>query len=194
MNTRPLPLLPLIVLILLVALTFWLSQVVDVGTARAEEAKRHEADLIIENFSAHKLNLAGDIEYSVNAKRMMHYQDDDSSMMERVLFIVTQPDQPKITATAPRGQLLRRPGADDEVSMEGGVEVVSDANEKYPALKLTTPKLTAIPDQNIARSKDGVVIDSPAGELKSKAFLMNTLTRQITFDTVELSYLPRKKS
>jgi len=194
MNARQLPLLPLIVLVLLVALTFWLSQVVDVSSSRAEDIKRHEADLIVENFSAHKLNIAGDIEYSVNAEKMMHYQDDDSSVLERVLLTVTQPGQPRIVATAPRGQLLRRAAGDDEVSMEGGVHVDSEANEKYPPLKLITPKLTVIPDQNLARSTDGVVLDGPMGELKSKAFLMNTLTRHISFESVDMSYLPAGRS
>ncbi|MEP7155442.1 MAG: LPS export ABC transporter periplasmic protein LptC [Betaproteobacteria bacterium] len=193
MSSRPLPLLPLSVLVLLVALTFWLSQVVDVVGNRPEEAKRHEPDLIIENFSAHKLNVAGDIEYSVNAEKMLHYQDDDSSVLERVLLAVTQTDQPKITATAPRGKLLRQPSGDDEISMEGGVQVNSEANEKYPPLKLVTPKLTVIPDQNLAKSTDGVVLDGPMGDLKSKAFVLNTLTRKILFDTVHMSYLPVKK-
>lgn len=178
---------------MLVALTFWLSQVVQLGNSRSDEFKRHDPDLVIENFSAQKLNAAGNVEYSVNAGKMTHFQDDDSSMLESVVFIVTQPDQPRTTATAPRGQLLKRADGADEVIMDGGVRVESDANDKYPPLKLATPKLTVIPDQNLARSTDGVVLESPMGELTARSFLLNTLTRRILFETVDMNYLPRRQ-
>ena len=190
-NARPIPFLPLSVLILLVALTFWLSQVVQSTNSRSDEIKRHDADLVIENFSAQTLSAAGDIEYAVNAAKMMHFQDDDSSLLENVTFIVTRANQPRITAKAPRGQLLKRADGADEVIMDGGVRVESDADDKYPPLKLTTPKLTVIPDKNLARSIDGVEMQSPTGELTAKAFLLNTLTRRIVFDVVNLRYASR---
>lgn len=192
MNVRPIPILPLCVLILLVALTFWLSLVVQPTANRSNEVKRHDPDLIIENFSAQTLSATGDIEYSVNAVKMMHFQDDDSSLLENVAFTVTRTDQPKITAKAPRGQLLKRADGTDEVIMDGGVLVESAADEKYPPLKLTTPKLTLMPDKNIARSVDGVEMQSPAGELTAKTFLLNTLTRRVVFDVVNMRYVPRK--
>ena len=193
MNVRPLPILPLSVLILLVALTFWLSRFVQSDDVRSDAKKRHDPDLIVENFAAQKLNAGGDVEYAVSAGRMMHFQDDDSSMLEKVVFTAIQPNHPKVTAIAPRGQLLKHPDGADEVMMDGGVQIETEADDRYPPLRLTTPKLTVIPDKNIARSAEGVVMQSPGAELNAKTFLLNTLTRRIVFEVVDLNYAPRSK-
>jgi len=192
-NARSIPLLPLSVLVLLVALTFWLSRFVQSDDVRPAGVARHDPDLIIENFAAQKLSESGDVEYAVNAGKMMHFRDDDSSMLEKVVFTAIQPNQPKVTATAPRGQLFKHPDGADEVMMDGGVRIETEPTEHYLPLKLTTPKLTVIPDENIARSTDGVVMESPAGELNAKSFLLNTFTRRIVFEVVDLNYAPRSK-
>lgn len=191
MNKRSIPVLPLSVLVLLVALTFWLSRFVQQDESRVDGPKRHDPDLIIDNFAAQKLGEGGDVEYAVNAVRMMHFRDDDSSMLENVVFTAIQPNQPKVTATAPRGQLFKHPDGDDEVMMDGGVRIETEADSRYPPIKLVTPSLTIIPDQNIARSADGVVMESPAGRLTAKSFLLNTMTRNIAFEIVDLNYAPR---
>jgi lipopolysaccharide export system protein LptC len=159
---------------------------------RTDIVKRHDPDLVIENFSAQTLSATGDIEYAVNAAKMLHFQDDDSSLLENVVFIVTRVQQPKITAKAPRGRLLKRADGTDEVIMDGGVRVESDPNEQFPPLMLITPKLTILPDKNLASSTDGVTLESPTGELTAKSFSLNTLTRHIVFENIEMNYVPRK--
>lgn len=188
MNSRSIPLLPLAVLALLVALSYWLSQFAQVSDPRLMARLRHDPDLVVENFSAKKLNLAGDVQYTVNALRMMHFPDDDSSKLERVVFTALEPGQPKLTATAPFGELVRRDGTGDEVLMSGGVVVQSEASEKFPALQLTTPRLTILPDKNIARSIDGVLLTSPASRLTAQRFELNNLTRTVVFERVNATY------
>jgi len=188
---RPASLLPIGVLTLLVALTFWLSRFVQPPDFRADRKALHEPDLIIENFSAQQLNSAGDIQYAVNAARMTHFADDDSSHLEKVTMIATNSSQPNMTITAPEGKLFRRADGSDEVMMQGGVLVQSVATEKYPALKLTTPKIVVLPDTHQALSNDGVVLESASGTLNARKFTMNTKTRRIVFETVDIAYLPR---
>lgn len=179
---------------MLVVLTFWLSRFVQPGETRTDSPARHDPDLVIENFAAQKLNANGDIEYSVSAGRMKHYPDDDSSMLENVVFSAVQPNHPKVTATAPRGQLFKHADGADEVMMDGGVRIESEASDRYPPIKLVTPKLTVIPDENVARSTDGVVMESPTGKLAARSFVLNTLTRRIVFEVINLKYGPRSPS
>jgi LPS export ABC transporter protein LptC len=115
-------------------------------------------------------------------------------MLENIVFTAIQPNHPKVTATAPRGQLIKHPDGVDEVMMDGGVRVETEPDHRYPPFKLTTPRLTALPDENIVRSTDGVVMESPTGLLTAKSFLLNTLTRHIAFEAVDLRYAaPRSK-
>ena len=194
MNARPIPLLPLSVLILLIAMTYWLSRVVQLDEIRPNTLTRHDPDLIIENFSALKLGESGDVEYSVNAGRLLHFRDDDSSILEKVIFTAVQSNHPKVTATAPRGQLFKHADGGDEVMLDGGVHVVTESDLRYPAIKLDTPKLTVLPDENIARSSDGVVMESATDRLTAKSFLLNTLTRRIVFEGVNLKFAPRRNN
>jgi LPS export ABC transporter protein LptC len=133
------------------------------------------------------------VEYAVNARKMQHFRDDDSSILENVVLTAIQPNQPKVNAMAPRGQLFKHLDGVDEVMMDGGVRIETEPDDRYPPLKLATPRLTVIPDENIARSTDGVVMESPAGELTAKSFLLNTLTRHIDFEVVKMKYAARSK-
>jgi lipopolysaccharide export system protein LptC len=186
---RTLPLLPLGVLTLLVVLTFWLSSFVDNGAARKAAALRHDPDLIIEKFSARTLNETGTVQYTVSAEKMMHYPDDDSSLLADMVFTSSQPGQPKLTARAPQGQLLK---GGDEIIMSGDVVVDSNAIEKMPAMTIKTPKLTALPKQHIISSKDGVVIERIDGTLKAATLELNNATREIKSQRGSMTFKPPK--
>lgn len=178
MNDRALPILPLGILLLLAGLTFWLSQYVTTETARTHN-KRQDPDVIIEKFSAQKLSPAGDVQYVVTANKMTHYPHDDSSHLEQVVFTATTPGRPQLTMRAPRG---RSTNGGDEIVMEGGVVVDTEAQGRSPAMQLRTPKLTVLPEKNIARSNEGVVVESMQGVMKAAAFELNSATQELRMD------------
>jgi lipopolysaccharide export system protein LptC len=188
LNPRSIPILPLSVLALLAALSYWLSQYAQVTDPRAQARLRHDPDLVVENLSAKKLNLSGDVQYTVEASKMLHFPDDDSSKMQAVIFTALEPGKPKLMATAPFGAMVRHDEHGDEVQLSGGVVVQSDADDKHQALRLTTPKLTIYPDKNIARSIDGALLTSPTGQLTAGKFELNSLTRIIVFERVNATY------
>ncbi len=189
MLNRTLPLLPLGVLALLVVLTFWLSSFVNNGAARKASTLRHDPDLIIEKFSARTLSETGTVQYTVTAEKMMHYPDDDSSTLANMVFTSNQPGQPKLTARAPAGQLVK---GGDEVIMSGNVVLDSTAIDKTPAMRLKTPKLTALPKQHIIRSNDGVLIERIDGTFKATTLELNNETRVIKAQRGSLVYKPPK--
>lgn len=192
MSVRSLPALPLAVLMLLVALTFWLNQFVQIPGARADGNKRHDPDLVVENFAAQALSATGEVQYTVKAEKMAHFPDDDSSLLETVVFTALHPNLPPIVARAPRGRLL---AGVDEVIMDGGVLVTSEKSAKYQPLRLSTPTLSIFPDKNIARSTEGVRVDSPTAQLTASKMELNSLTRRIVMERGHATYeQPRLKS
>ena len=185
MSVRSLPALPVAVLASLVALTFWLNQFVQVTATRADGDKRHDPDLIIENFTAQALGPTGEVQYTVKAAKMSHFPDDDSSLLETVVFTALHQNLPPIIAHAPRGRLVA--GA-DEVIMEGGVLVTSEKTQKYQPLRLSTPTLNIFPDKNMARSTEGVRLDSPTGYLTAGKMELNSLTRRVLLERGRATY------
>lgn len=191
MNVRSLPPLPVAVLVLLAALTFWLNQFVQLSVARADGNKRHDPDLIVENFTAQALGETGELQYTVKAAKLAHFPDDDSSAMETVVFTALHPSLPPVVASAPHGRLL---AGVDEVIMEGGVLVTSERSEKYPPLKLAAPSLNIFPDKNLVRASEGVRVDGPTSQLTAKKMELNSLTRRILLERGRMTYQkpPRK--
>ena len=173
---------------LLVALSFWLSRYIQRGDGGADDSKRHDPDMIVENFAAKALDGTGDVQYTLGATKMRHYADDDSSELENVTFSAFRRDQPPLIATSPKADLTRHANGEDEVTMSGGVIVRTAATDAHPEMTLKTPTLTVLPNQNVARSVAGVVVDSTAGRLTAKSFELNNATRKIVFQNAKMVY------
>ena len=102
----------------------WLNTLVQPAGARADGTLRHDPDLIVENFSARKLGEDGRVLYTLVARKMVHYPDDDSSLLETLKFDAYEPQQPRVNITADRGRLEQ---GGDRVWVEGNVVVKRDA-------------------------------------------------------------------
>ena len=187
---RPTSWLPLAALGLLVALTLWLNQLVQAPPARADGSTRHDPDLIVENFNARKLGEDGAVLYTLNARKMVHYPDDDSALLEAVQVEAFEPRQPKMTITADHGRLEK---GGDRVWIEGNVVVLREADAKNEATRLTTDKVLVLPDEGIARGTSAVTLESASGRAQAQAFEVNNRARTLRLDKVRATFKPPKR-
>jgi LPS export ABC transporter protein LptC len=71
-------LFPLVLMLALALVTFWLER-----TVREEQPhpslRRHDPDYLVEQFVVTKFNAAGSLESTISAAKMIHYPDDDST-------------------------------------------------------------------------------------------------------------------
>jgi lipopolysaccharide export system protein LptC len=186
---RPTSWLPLAALGLLVALTLWLNQLVQPPAGRADGSKRHDPDLMVENFSARKLGVDGAVMYTLAARKMVHYPDDDSSLLESLRLEAYEPRQPPMTITADSGRLEQ---GGERVWIEGNVVVVREADARSEGARLTTDRLLVLPDEGIARGPGAVVLESDSGRAHAAAFEINNRTRVLRLDKVRATYKPRR--
>lgn len=184
---RPTSWLPLGVLGLLVGLTVWLNTLVQPGAARADGTLRHDPDLIVENFNARKLGDDGRVLYTLVARKMVHYPDDDSSLLETLRFDAFQPRQPRVNITADRGRLEQ---GGDRVWVEGNVVVTRDAAERVEPLKIVTDRLLVLPDEGIAKTSSEVVMESPSGRTTANGLELNNNERTLKLMGVRATYKP----
>lgn len=190
MTGRTIAWIPLGLLLILVSLTFWLNQLVQPGNARNNGLERHDPDVIVESFNAQKLGQTGDVQYTLSARKMTHYPDDDSTLLESIQFNAVSPSQPRIFAEAQQGYLLE---GGDRIVIEGNVIVRNDADSKIPAFTIKTPRLTILPDDGIARSDDGVVVEGANSRMTANSFVLNNQTRTLSFNRVSgILERPRK--
>jgi lipopolysaccharide export system protein LptC len=186
---RPTSWLPLAVLGLLVALTLWLNYLVQAPGKRADGALRHDPDLVVENFSARALGVDGRVLYTLDARKMVHYPDDDSALLEKVKLQSFEPKQPTMTATADHGRLEQ---GGERVWIEGNVVVVREADARAEAARLTTDKLLVLPDEGIARTSSPVTMSSPSGRVDATGMEINNRARTLRLDRVRATYKPAR--
>lgn len=184
---RPTTWLPLGALGLLVGLTVWLDALVQPGAARGDAKGRHDPDLVVENFSARKLGVDGRVLYTLAARKMVHYPDDDSSLLEKLAFDAYEPRQPRIAITADRGRLEK---GGDEVWVEGSVLVQREAAEDIEPLQLATDRVLVLPDAGLARATSEVRLESPSGRAVAAGFQLDNRARTLKLDKVRATYKP----
>jgi lipopolysaccharide export system protein LptC len=173
---------------LLVGLTLWLNNLVQAPVARADGSLRHDPDLIVENFSARKLALSGEVQYTLAARKMVHYPDDDSALLESVTLESFEPRQPRMTITADHGRLEQ---GGDRVWIEGNVVVTREGDARIQPARLTTDKLLVLPDAGIARTSSQVILESPSGRAVAAGGLeLDNRARTVQLDKVRATFKP----
>lgn len=186
---RPTSWLPLAVLALLVGLTLWLNALVQAPGARPDGSLRHDPDLMVENFNARKLDPKGEVLYTLAARKMVHYPDDDSALLESVTVEAFEPRQPKLTATADHGRLEQ---GGDRVLIEGNVVVVREADAKNEQTRLTTERLLVLPDEGIARTSAEVTLESASAHAQGRGMELDNRARTLKLEQVHATFKPQR--
>lgn len=185
---RPSSWLPLGVLAFLVALTAWLDHLVQPEGSRGDGKARHDPDLIVEKFSARKYGEDGQTLYTLAARKMVHYPDDESAQLEAIDFQAFEPRQPRVTISSETGRMLE---GGDKIWFEGNVVLVREADKRYEASRLTTERLLVLPDTGVVRSTGPVLLENPAARIEASGLELNNQTRTLKLDRVRATYKPR---
>ena len=188
---RPTSWLPLVVLALLVGLTLWLNQLVQAPQSRADGSRRHDPDLVVQNFNARKLGEDGRVLYTLAAKKMVHYPDDDSAHLESLTMEAFEPGQPKLTVTADRGRLEQ---GGDRVWIESNVVITRDPDPKTGPLRVTTEQLLVLPDAGIARTSSEVHMQSATGRADAGGLELDNKARTLKLDRVRSTMKPTPRT
>lgn len=147
-------LLPLALLTLLAALTFWLERSTQGDSASSNGRNRHDPDFIVAELNMRQFNPDGSLKHALQAKKMLHYTDDDSTVVtDPELTFYSQVQPARISA---RLATISQDGK--EVKLSDDVRMVRDAADDSAELAVTTAELLVYPDDEFARSAFPVTI------------------------------------
>ncbi len=146
---------PVALLAVITGLTFWLNNLVQPPDLPHEGKMRHDPDYIVENFSATRIGEDGMPRYTLSARRMMHYPDDDSTQLETPHFVHYSREHAPIVATS-RTALVSSNG--EKIHMQDDVKVVREAEGNMGERVLETSTLDIIPDSNLAQTDQPVKV------------------------------------
>ena len=147
--------LPLLPLLAFLGFVYWLDQQVRRGGAAAADDKRHDPDVIMEDFRATKMDEQGVPRYFLNAQQLRHYPDNDSTEMNLPRLTLLNGEQPDVHMTASRGEISSK---GDVVIMKDDVKVDRPAKGDMMAMSLRTQFLRVIPGKDMADTDQAVTI------------------------------------
>lgn len=147
-------LLPLLLLTFLAALTFWLERATQSEGTSSSGKNRHDPDFIVSDLNMRQFNRDGGLKHSLTAKRMLHYTDDDSTVVVDPTLTFYSHAQP--TRLSANQAWVSQDGK--EVRLTEDVRMLREAADDSPALLVTTAELLVYPDDETARSAFPVTI------------------------------------
>ena len=168
--------LPLLPLLGLLGVTYWLNQQVRQESAKPDSGKRHDPDAIMENFSAIKLNEQGARRFIMAAKKMQHYPDDGSTVLEVPRLTMLSAARPAIHIIARQGIVSSK---GDELFLRNDVEVLREASARQEELKLHTEYLHIVPDRDWADTDRAVTIVDAHNTVHAKGLEMDNKARTL---------------
>jgi len=169
-------LFPFALLAGLAALTFWLDRVVQPTQPASQVAGRHDPDYIVEKLSAVLMGDTGAASYTLAAAKMVHYPDDDSTLLTSPRFVSYGSPKAPVTITASEGVVSAK---GDHVYLQDNVRVTRAAYDNASELVMRTTFLHVIPDLHIARTDRSVIVSDDANTVTAEGFEMNSETRVI---------------
>lgn len=146
---------PLALVILLAIVTFWINLTVEQQGPKLDGSNRHDPDYIMNNFVTTQTDITGKLRYILAATEMLHYPDDDSTVLQRPRFTQYTVNKPYTQIEALRGYVS---SDGEEVELVDNVKVVRQAFEGKGEMRVLTEKLIILPNQELAKTDSPVVI------------------------------------
>ncbi len=146
--------LPLAILLLLAALSFWIERSVQVTTSGGQAAQT-DPEGIMENFDALRTDPAGKPHYRLSAKKLMHYSGSKLTELEAPRFTQLDAEAGEVRAAA--HQATVSPDG-HEVDLRGDVVVERAARPGQSAMTLRTAQLRVFPERDLLRAPGAVEV------------------------------------
>ena len=173
MGERLSSLFPLVLLVLLAALTYWLDRAVQSPAPPRETLLRHDPDYIVDKLLATRMDVNGRVRDKLHAARLTHYPDDDSTELTRPRFMSFGYGAP--LAIVSNTALVSSNGGN--IYFRGDVRATRAPYAANSELVVTTQYLHLLPDDNIARTDQAVTIADASMTISAVGMELNNETR-----------------
>lgn len=167
--------LPLLVLLLLAALSFWIERSVQ---TLSNDNTTGEADPegIMENFDALRTDPTGRPQYRLSAKKLKHYTGSKRTELESPHFVLLDPNTSEVSAVSQQATVS---SDGNEVDLRGDVKILRAAGAGQSALTMQTARLIVFPERKLLRSPGPVDVQDATLSLRAGAMEYNAMQRLI---------------
>lgn len=192
MKHWPSQLFPVILLSLLAGLSFVLSSAVDRGDPPGNSKLRHDADAISEHFSIMRFDQHGQIKYRLIAPYMIHYPDDDTSLINSPTFVSYRENAEPVIISSNHAKVT---SGGDVIFLWEDVIAHREASTLRPAMVARMPDLTVQAESGFAFTSSPVEITQLNSWLKGTGMDLdnNNSTFILRSQVTGVYYSPKAK-
>lgn len=182
-------LFPVVLAGFLAATTLWLEQFVSSQAVAPDGKHRHDPDMIAEGAIQERFDASGRRQYVLEARRLVHYPDDDTSELEGVKLTHFGREQP-LHLVADHGKVGP---AGRTVVLSGGVKGNREARADLPAASFTTSEITVFPDDERAETDKPVHMTRGRSELDGVGLSLDNINGVAVIGSVRATLYPRSQ-
>lgn len=146
---------PLVLVAVLAVMSYWLERAVQGPGAPRDGSTRHDPDYIVQSLVARQFGPDGLIMHQLEAVRMLHYPDDDSTLLELPRLQRYAQNEMSMKISANRAYVSSE---GKTVDFHDDVKAVRLATRERSELTMTTDHLHVVPDDDFARTERPVTI------------------------------------
>jgi lipopolysaccharide export system protein LptC len=167
---------PLLLAGALAAFTYWLDRFAHGPERDLVGPSRHDPDVIVEKLSAVLIGESGAPSYTLAAAKMVHYPDDDTTLLTSPKLVSYGSPKSTLTVTSSEGVVSAK---GDHVYFQDDVRVTRAPYDGTSELVMRTSFLHVVPDHDIALTDRFVTLSDDANTVTAVGLEMNNQTRVI---------------
>lgn len=168
-------LFPLLLMLTLALLSFWLERLVR-EEPQPQAQRRHDPDYTIERFALIEYSRDGVPVSTLSAAKMVHFPDDDSTELLTPRAVQTKPGQPRLTLSADRGTLSQN---GSELLLYDNALMLRDGLAGEPGGELRSSFLHLISARALVRSDREVQINEQGRSIVARGMEYDNLSGQL---------------
>ena len=178
---------PLVLSIFMAVITFWINLTVEQQGPKIDGSNRHDPDYTMNNFVTTQTDITGKLRYVLAATEMLHYPDDDSTVLQRPRYTQFATNKPYTQIEALRGYVS---SDGEEIELVDNVKVVRQAFEGKGEMQVLTEKLVILPNQELATTNSAVLIkQAPKTVIRAKGMVFDKKNQTVKlFNRVKVHY------
>ena len=158
--------LPLAILLLLAALSFWIERTVETQDNDSASPTRTDPEGIMENFVATRTDVTGNPQYRLSARKLRHYSNSKFTELESPRFTQLNARSGDVNAVA-RQATVSPDG--NEVDLRGDVLVERAARPGQSLMSVRSARLLVYPERDQLRSPGPVEIQDATLNVRADA-------------------------
>jgi lipopolysaccharide export system protein LptC len=170
--------LPLGLVLLLATLGFWLNNVAGRIEAVDNAGFTHDPDYIVENFDALAFDIGGRPQHRLTAERMVHYMDDDTTVLDNPRFHSLDPASP-VKVEAKRA-LISTDGK--RVFFLNRVQVTRASSGGQAPITLDTEYLQVNPEERIMLTDRSVTLRQGRSNITANGLIFDESSRRFSLE------------